>query len=1660
MESFIFNDFKKRLIEGEVPKDDIWTLSPVNTKFVNEYQKDIKYIKNKADLELLYYTHYSGEEEVPAYDFDFYKTKMFMNTYKYEKLQNTDVKSKPFFVTTDNFDVFLTQFPGQGHLRDLFFKPGEEFYREDHVDIGIDKDGNKERAKVPRGFYYVNTSEELLWCADKVNGKVYNNTINIVLGDNIGTVDKNITIDNIQENYFKFKRINFSIGSNPEQPYEGVFFGNGFKFVNLIIECNNNANGIFGYVGHDGYIFGAEFDGINILECAKKISLTHLTQDGNNIYAGLLCGKNNGTVTRSFIHGTVIVTEFVPKVYSTYNKTDSENETNSETNTFFPNYYCYDNPGNIVPYLGYFNEGVFATYSGIGQDNVLHLYWNTSQAVQSDFGRRYSNGSFSPMEWYYSVSTPATVKSQKDEYTYMPYFMHNTLAKNRINILWYDGNIVTEINKQASTEDRKYSLSQLSDIGLFPTDPILMNPQNNLTGAPVSYNGNFCGIYPQVTEFMKAAQYFNKSMKMSQQNRVAYYVSPLIGMNNNVVSYDVVGCRVYTSGTFVGFIGGVAGMQAKGDIHDVISIVESMDVVDTSPDTSTYFKRNYISGGDYNYCFPLKSIKNISSLFGSCVVSDNKDLSATSGPSYSAGLKLDNVKSRLVNCNNIAFVNYNLNTPVYDDYYFDNRFGAFAAMVELNSSNLDNIWNDEQSIGNSNVRCIKVDNSVFEYIEEADYTPNTKFITASLCSPYKIASQGVNGYNHDMYGVASPLFPEIKPSYLMIPSIISCLYETIGHELVSETTPPKTFHVGLYGIDQNIAAPYSNPNFWSINTEVDLPGIGIKNDGDDNQFFDGVKRSIPASILERLNNQTSTNFDLDITHLASKLISWNNTKIASHEPAIDAGYFSTIKVPFAANVESAYYALEVDENGEAIGPIYPCEGTNVPSGAYIIQPTAYNATGYPIAGTLNSYGANKVLNLYPYFGSDILLVENTATDAVDTDLTSGFKKVRLTATNLLFNCMSANIPVAFTKSGSYMQPYNNTYYSTYMPNNIREVIFEIDGEAFSYAPFTETPIPGNNIQQQITKVNEWYKASAIFSRDNGNNDRRFDDNGFGIPAVMTFSAMDQANAGLFAAYTWNQYGYSQTSPIRYGFYIQNYASTSTLLDKKDDDIYTYFIIPFEPFSAYDKDAVAGLNPPYSTFEGFYVYAIESDDRYIPGGHPTYAGICGQAAYMASGARCYMPLSAEIESKNLYFGGYSYEHYPTTAEIWVDNFPPLSCTYMTAYKYRLAEPASDKYAFIDKNDPTQITYDVNEAATGYFTTEMVATDPQYDQQYFVVQRNRVVTASDNTVYQCYGPYDGEWIEAFPFDINTMISDSIPESARMMMSAVILNNITATEWNWETPFDVRMYRAGDIGTRLHISIRSIRDGDYTNYPYYYDQARRQYKYPLVQEEMGTLIYPKQWNEMNMEGRFVNALIPSVHVPDPGITVVEPSEVDYNSAGLSLYDFNNAVSSNMVLFENTKSEEINYYMYTYTKSEPYTADMLTNYKLPVKYDYMNNKAGFWFQIPDTSGTLEFNDTINYYANVLAFGKTLNQLSILNYCLPNSTDSDWSVSGFSADDFEGLFVTDSSSRPVMYIDVGLGECTDGTTWTLSSYPSTDVTGQNSGYMLNNCYGLLMEVE
>lgn len=356
---------------GEVPTSDVWNFKVVNSNF--EKFKNVEAYRTNDD-----FIKIAGNEN---YNSVFTSIKPIK--YQYKELVEIDEgyhDNKPQFITEETWDAFFEEYKvyicnydkqtgtfierrfyddlGTGwNLHDLFFNyqpTGEK--TEDGQDILV----NQAMFAEYGGFYWVRTKEELGWCADQVNGEIdgirgdtFKNKFAIVLGDDIGTYD----VDN------KTSNIETVIGKYPDRPFEGLLFGNGFAFHSINLICRNEINGIVGVLGKHGKIHYVTIDGNCKITCKKPINLTHLKASSSDIEVGILCGRNYGQIHACEMVGTVEANDFIPAVYTVQKKSDlkSDSGSNPVENAYYPDFMCINSPGNIIPYCGYFNEGVFAS---------------------------------------------------------------------------------------------------------------------------------------------------------------------------------------------------------------------------------------------------------------------------------------------------------------------------------------------------------------------------------------------------------------------------------------------------------------------------------------------------------------------------------------------------------------------------------------------------------------------------------------------------------------------------------------------------------------------------------------------------------------------------------------------------------------------------------------------------------------------------------------------------------------------------------------------------------------------------------------------------------------------------------------------------------------------------------------------------------------------------------------------------------------------------------------------------------------------------------------------------------------------------------------------------------------------------------------------------
>jgi hypothetical protein len=1169
MESFVFNSFKERLMRGDVKLSDVWYHYPVNKKFAEAYENDIKSLSSTsafimydmANNNASYYKATTDNNKLFTDWYNYYGTQINKVTYTYKPMDEEDLAMKPEFVTKDGWDSFSDKDKCPYLYNFFFYDTTSIFYRETNL---TDTEGHKK----PRGFYYVKTKEELLWCAQKVNGSSYDNEINIVLGDNIG----------YESNYSNIKT---PIGVNPSQPFNGILFGNGFGFMKIRMQCENDVNGIVGYLGKNGIIDHLWVKDC-MMVCKKNISLTHLTTGSFDVVAGFVCGKNNGgRIQYVYVADKMVVNNFVPKMYSVANKTDintdSEALTNPAGNVFYPDYLCYNSVGNIIPYVGYFNEGVFATYSGWSKaTETMYTYWNT-KGMYDGYIVKENKGNTSPKEWYYWNGVE--YKNETDNVG--GYLFSYTAPANRKNILWYDSTMIEE-------SFRMYDEADMNSVG-------------------IGKNGKDFGLvllkqnagYSQEYQDIEYAPYFNQSIKMNQQNRAAYYVSPVVGVNGGILNHVYVSADMQFSGTFVGFAGGLAGKQANGYIANCKVNLSASDVVSGGEPVRDYLisTDNYDNQA-YNYCFEKRSIKNIGGLFGSIIVGNNRSL------------QLESVDSYFSNMMNVISDNGN---TVYKDYYFDNRFAGLAAMVEYNSSNIGDIWFYNSRIAakykagefskyapgidpntmylcdindsTGHYRSIQVSNCDIRYAENKD-TRITKYTPLRIVD---ICNSDLN-YNYQ-YGVSSPIFGEIKPIYLSVPSIITTPFHNTSKQYADDSSVFSDIDtIGVIGMDQQIACPRSNPNYWAINTEVDLPGIS---NGvglwvtDANKGVVGWKADgYAGGVIDCLNTTSGANFDMDIKSIAKMLVHWDNTLIGSN---VYSDYFKCISVPYAATIsESNVEEIYMDErnalttsntvtNEETFGNQFSVnanddtEGITLKTGYRRMMNGMTRQTGYrAIPG---SYNGNKKLTRYPYFGSDLSIIPT------ETDGHSHRDTLNLTHEDFDYDF----VEIIYTDA-----PYYCDYPSGQDARcGVKDVRIRIKKEAFNYAPFTD------KVFSSITEANNYYVVHARADRDDiprigreWTASKNWTD---GSPAtggackfVDFYESDDQAS--------FNEWMNTNAFGAKYGWYF--YTDYDTRDPSETISIFLQAFISFD-MSPYSRRKESGVSPPFFPFTIGYI-AGESD----------------------------------------------------------------------------------------------------------------------------------------------------------------------------------------------------------------------------------------------------------------------------------------------------------------------------------------------------------------------------------------------------------------------------------------------------------------------------------
>lgn len=375
MASVVFNPFKQRFINGEVPSADTWNFIPVNRKFKKEFAESSEYkLEQLRDINDFKMVNSSA-----------WNDSLFQGMRRdltWFKPVQTSGEQVPMFITSgasdENGNVLKTDNWSKFKETEYFKDVSANNHIQDYLEDG--------------GFYYLRSKEELRWFANHVNTE--NNCVNGVLGDSIEGVIQN------------------QVGASEAMPFQGVLDGNGYT-INGTIICDNDDNGLVGILGEKGVVRNFRIKGSDdpTLVCKKTINLNHIKNDGRDINAGVLVGRNYGTVENIDASelNKFTFSGFVPQVYSVTNKSDDyadfstiRPKYDSGENFFFLNSWCVNSPGNICPYVGYFAEGIYAEM-GSGYENrgsIACREYSPKRRSEYDAGVQQDSFVFSPDKIY------------------------------------------------------------------------------------------------------------------------------------------------------------------------------------------------------------------------------------------------------------------------------------------------------------------------------------------------------------------------------------------------------------------------------------------------------------------------------------------------------------------------------------------------------------------------------------------------------------------------------------------------------------------------------------------------------------------------------------------------------------------------------------------------------------------------------------------------------------------------------------------------------------------------------------------------------------------------------------------------------------------------------------------------------------------------------------------------------------------------------------------------------------------------------------------------------------------------------------------------------------------------------------------------------------
>ena len=388
--SRVFNDFKRKFIAGEVPPSFDCTAYLMNSNYEKIYDQ-IQYMRTMDDFytmnpNALYYEN--GELSGNALASGSY----IENSY-YKITENTEEdQAATQLIIVDNSNIesyrnllYKSEQEGPGKYKEYIEKYGQFFL------VG----NSNEFAKLVK----VCKEQELEYFA-------------VVLYDDIEFIDI----------------IDSCFGSTREHPFRGLFDGNGYALCIRSIILNKRASGIFGYISENAIVKNFKILNafvrdkalliddnvltVTVNESTNLISLNSIKRGAGDVNIGILAGVNNGTIENVVMSAKVVYASMIrPDVYFVQNKSDQNGGTkmlisqdileakidnnftatsalSSYKNFCYPSPLCLNSEANLIPYVGYFNEGCFNSRTR----DIDFSSTGTSNEFQPPLYRTYTSG--------------------------------------------------------------------------------------------------------------------------------------------------------------------------------------------------------------------------------------------------------------------------------------------------------------------------------------------------------------------------------------------------------------------------------------------------------------------------------------------------------------------------------------------------------------------------------------------------------------------------------------------------------------------------------------------------------------------------------------------------------------------------------------------------------------------------------------------------------------------------------------------------------------------------------------------------------------------------------------------------------------------------------------------------------------------------------------------------------------------------------------------------------------------------------------------------------------------------------------------------------------------------------------------------------------------